>query len=81
MRLFDIGRSYERLCALFGGQNITFRIDDPKSLNPLWGVVTMQDLTEAMPLLKTLIRQMAYPLTPEEDTPAYEYSLIEQACT
>ena len=78
-RLIDVGRSYARFCELMGGENIIFQPDAPMSLNPFSDVITDQDLSELMPMLKDLIRLMAYPNQSEDQTPAYEYQLIEKA--
>lgn len=78
-RVVDVGRSYHRYCEVIGGQNIVFTPDDPVSLNPFSALRTEQDLDEMMPMLKDLLRLMAYPLTPESTTPAYQYSLLEKA--
>ena len=79
VRLVDVGRSYARFCEVMGGENIIFSPDSPMSLNPFTGIRTESDLNEMMPMLKDLLRLMAYPLTPEAETPAYEYQLIEKA--
>lgn len=78
-RLIDVGRSYQRFCEVMGGENIVFSNDNPMSLNPFSDIKTEDDLNEMMPMLKDLLRLMAYPLTSEEDTPAYQYQLIEKA--
>lgn len=78
-RLIDVGRSYARFCTVMGGENIVFSAADPVSLNPFTNIKTEDDLNEMMPMLKDLLRLMAYPLTPEEETPAYQYQLLEKA--
>lgn len=78
-RLIDVGRSYARFCEVMGGENIIFSPENPMSLNPFTGIRTEADLNEMMPMLKDLLRLMAYPLTAEEDTPAYQYQLLEKA--
>lgn len=78
-RLIDVGRSYERFCTVMGGENIVFSADNPVSLNPFTAIETEADLNEMMPMLKDLLRLMAYPLTAEEETPAYQYQLLEKA--
>lgn len=80
-RLIDVGRSYARFCEVMGGENIVFSPDNPMSLNPFTDIQTEKDLGEMMPMLKDLLRLMAFPLTPEEDTPAYQYQLLEKAIT
>jgi len=79
VRLIDVGRSYHRLCTIMGGQNIVFSPEHPVSLNPFSNIHDQEDLNELMPMLKDLLRLMAYPLTPEEETPAFQYQLIEKA--
>lgn len=80
-RLIDVGRSYARFCETMGGENIVFSPESPLSLNPFTDIKGESDLNEMMPMLKDLLRLMAYPLTAEEDTPAYQYQLIEKAIT
>jgi conjugal transfer ATP-binding protein TraC len=80
-RLIDVGRSYFRFCERIGGQNIVFSPDNPVSLNPFSGIKTTADLDEMMPMLKDLLRQMAFQLTPAEMTPSWEYAAIEDAIT
>jgi conjugal transfer ATP-binding protein TraC len=78
-RLIDVGRSYYRFCEVMGGENLVFSPDSPMSLNPFTDIKTQEDLNELMPMLKELLRLMAYPLTPEAQTPAYQYQLLEKA--
>lgn len=78
-RLIDVGRSYYRICEIMGGQNMVFSPDNPVSLNPFSGLTSQIDLDEMMPMIKDLLRQMAYPLTPEEETPAWQYAAIEES--
>jgi conjugal transfer ATP-binding protein TraC len=80
-RIIDVGRSYYRFCSVMGGQNVVFSPDNPMSLNPFTGIKTSADLDEMMPMLKDLLRQMAFQLTPEEKTPSWEYAAIEDAIT
>jgi conjugal transfer ATP-binding protein TraC len=80
-RLIDVGRSYQRFCEVMGGENIVFSADNPMSLNPFTGIKTEADLHEMMPMLKDLLRLMAYPLTAEDLTPSYQYQLLEKAIT
>lgn len=81
VRLIDVGRSYYRFCERIGGQNIVFDAENPVSLNPFTGIRTADQLNEMLPMLKDLLRLMAYPLTPEAETPAFQYQLIEEAIT
>lgn len=78
-RLIDVGRSYERFCEVMGGENVVFSPESPMSLNPFTGIKSEADLNEMMPMLKDLLRLMAFPLTAEEETPAYQYQLLEKA--
>lgn len=78
-RIIDVGRSYYRFCETAGGENIVFSPESPQSLNPFTGINTEEDLNEMLPMLKDLLRLMAYPLTPEEETPAFQYQLLEKA--
>lgn len=80
-RLIDVGRSYHRFCTVMGGENLVFDAEKPRSLNPFSDIHTPADLNELMPMLKELLRLMAYPLTPQEDTPAFQYVLLEHAIT
>lgn len=80
-RIIDVGRSYARFCEIMGGQNLVFSPDSPVSLNPFTGIQNEENLNEMMPMLKDLLRLMAYPLTPEAETPAYQYQLLEKAIT
>lgn len=79
VRLIDVGRSYAKFCARMGGENIVFSPDNPMSLNPFSDVDTPDKLNELAPMLKDLLRQMAYPLTAEEDTPGWQYAALEEA--
>lgn len=80
-RLIDVGRSYYRFCQVMGGENLVFSPDSPVSLNPFTGIQSREDLHELMPMLKDLLRLMAYPITPEDKTPSYQYQLLEKAIT
>lgn len=77
--IIDVGRSYWRVCERLGGQNLVFDPRHPVSLNPFSGLKTQEDLNEMMPVLKAMLRQMAWPLQADEDTPAWEYQAIEMA--
>lgn len=52
----DIGRSYEKLCDIAGGQFITFSADSKICLNPF---TLVKDLSDEMPMLKSIVAQMA----------------------
>ena len=78
-RIIDVGRSYWRFCEVLGGTNMVFSASNPVSLNPFYNLDRRSDLDEMLPMLKAMLRQMAYPLQAEEDTPAWEYAAIEAA--
>lgn len=79
VRIIDVGRSYSRFCHQVGGQELIFDPRNPVSLNPFTGVTTKEDLAEMLPILKAMLRQMAFPLQAEQDTPAWEYQALEAA--
>lgn len=84
VRIFDVGRSYKRFASVMGGTILEFNPDNPVSLNPFSGIKTHADLFELMPMLKSLIRQMAFPLSDDESMETqfnWEYQAIEQAIT
>jgi conjugal transfer ATP-binding protein TraC len=78
-RVIDVGRSYFRFIETIGGQNLVFSPNSPISLNPFYGIKDENQLHELVPMAKDLIRQMAYPATPEDAVPAWEYAAIEHA--
>lgn len=78
-RIIDVGRSYAAICETMGGQLLEFKMDKPISLNPFTGVRTQIQLNEMMPILKDLLRLMAFPITPEERVPPEQYQLLEEA--
>lgn len=77
--IIDVGRSYWRICERLGGQNLVFDLKHPLSLNPFSGIRTQEDLNEMMPVLKSMLKQMAWPLQEDADTPSWEYQAIELA--
>jgi len=79
VRVIDVGRSYTRFCEIMGGQTVVFDPEHPISVNPFSGISSEEALLELMPMLQDLVRLMAYPLTPEDQTPAFEYKLIAKA--
>lgn len=84
VRIFDVGRSYKRFASVNGGVILEFTPENPVSLNPFSGIATHGDLNELMPVLKSLIRQMAFPLSTDESMETqfnWEYQAIEQAIT
>ncbi|MEX3984239.1 TraC family protein [Paraburkholderia sp. EG287A] len=84
VRIFDVGRSYKRFASVMGGTILEFNPENPVSLNPYSGIKTHGELYELMPMLKSLIRQMAFPLSTDESMETqfnWEYQAIEQAIT
>jgi conjugal transfer ATP-binding protein TraC len=84
VRIFDVGRSYKRFASVMGGSILEFSPDNPVSLNPFSGISNHGELYELMPMLKSLIRQMAFPLTDDDSFETqfnWEYAAIEQAIT
>lgn len=84
VRIFDVGRSYKRFASVMGGSILEFSPDNPVSLNPYSGIKNHGELYELMPMLKSLIRQMAFPLTDDDSFETqfnWEYAAIEQAIT
>lgn len=69
--IIDVGRSYEKLCRILGGQYIEFTPNSDLCLNPFDMVM---DLDEDMSLIKPLIGQMIQPSAPLSD---YELAQIE----
>lgn len=84
VRIFDVGRSYKRFASVMGGSILEFTPENPVSLNPFSGITNHGELWELMPMLKSLIRQMAFPLTDDDSFETqfnWEYAAIEQAIT
>lgn len=84
VRIFDVGRSYKRFASINGGAILEFSPENPQSLNPFAGITNHGELYELMPMLKSLIRQMAFPLSDDESMETqfnWEYQAIEQAIT
>lgn len=71
--VMDIGRSYEKLCGLAGGEFVVFDEKSGISLNPFSRV---SDIDEDMELLKPLFAQMA---SPSEKIGDLGKSLLEEA--
>ena len=71
--IIDVGRSYEKLCALLGGEFIVFSPESSICINPFTHV---QDLDEEMALLKPLLARMA---SSEGRVGDVEASLLERA--
>lgn len=84
VRIFDVGRSYKRFASVMGGVILEFTPENPVSLNPFSDITTHGDLYELMPMMKSLIRQMAFPLTDDDNFETqfnWEFAAIEQAIT
>ena len=84
VRIFDVGRSYKRFASVMGGVILEFTPEHPVSLNPFSDISTHGDLYELMPMMKSLIRQMAFPLTDDDNFETqfnWEFAAIEQAIT
>ena len=84
VRIFDVGRSYKRFASIMGGVILEFSPEAPLSLNPFSDIATHSDLYELMPMLKSLVRQMAFPLSTDDSMETqfnWEYQAIEQAIT
>lgn len=84
VRIFDVGRSYKRFASVMGGAVLEFSPENPVSLNPFSDISNHGELYELMPMLKSLLRQMAFPLTDDDSFETqfnWEYAAIEQAIT
>lgn len=71
--IIDVGRSYEKLAKLVGGQFLEFKPDSDVRLNPFSMVL---DLSEEMDVLKPLVAQMAMPNSHCDDL---QKAIIEEA--
>lgn len=71
--IIDVGRSYMNTTKVLGGQFIEFRPDKDICINPF---PLISDIDEELPLLKSVICQMASPSRVTDDL---ENSYIEQA--
>lgn len=69
----DVGRSYERLCRLIGGQFIEFKPDIRICLNPFSNI---NDIDEEMSVIRPVVEQMAMP---NAKCDALQKALIEEA--
>lgn len=74
VRIIDVGRSYQNLSGLIGGQVIEYDLNNPRSINPFWGVANEQELAEMLPMFKSMLTLMAYP---RHEPPAWEYQNLE----
>lgn len=64
--IIDIGRSFEKLCHVMGGQYIEFTTDANIRLNP-FSLVNEETIDEDMEMLVPLFAQMISPSTPLDD--------------
>ncbi|WP_018079401.1 type IV secretion system protein TraC [Thiobacillus denitrificans] len=71
--IIDVGRSYMNTTKVLGGQFIEFSADKDICINPF---PLVNDIDEELPLLKSVICQMASPSRPTDDL---ENSYVEQA--
>lgn len=79
VRVIDAGRSYQRLAELVGGENLEFNPRERKSLNPFYGIKSMEDLREDIPTLQELLMMMAFPRgTPDDWTSEQMAEAIER---
>lgn len=69
--ILDVGRSYEKLCRLLGGQYLEFTADSNICLNPF---SMISDLSEEMQLVRPMIAQMISPSRALDD---YELTQLE----
>lgn len=74
-RIIDVGRSYQNLCELLGGQIIEYDMNNPRSINPFWGIEQRDELDEMLPMFKAILTLMAYP---RHEPPAWEYQAMER---
>lgn len=72
--MIDKGGSYRRLNQLLGGQEIRFDPNNPKSLNPFWGIDTREDFKENFRMLAEVVKIMCFP---NGMPPAFENRQIE----
>ena len=71
--VFDVGRSYFKLCKLLGGEFMEFSEDSNICLNPFTHVT---DIDEDLDVLKALIGKMA---SPGATLSAYQMASVEEA--
>lgn len=64
VRMIDVGESYKRLCDILGGSELTFDINDPKSINPFYGVWKLEEAEEMVPIWVDLVEMMAFQKEP-----------------
>lgn len=71
--IIDVGRSYENMCRLVGGQFIEFTEDSALSFNPF---ALIEDIDEDMEMVRPILARM---ISPNEVLPQYELSQLEIA--
>ena len=59
--IIDIGRSYERLCHMLGGEFIEIKLDDPVCLNPFSQINGWDELEEYLEFLVDFIYMLGAP--------------------
>ena len=59
--IIDIGRSYERLCHMLGGEFIEIKMDDPVCLNPFSQIEGWDELEEYLEFLVDFIYMLGAP--------------------
>lgn len=69
--IIDVGRSYEKLCKMLGGQYIEFTDDANLSINPF---SLIEDIDKDMEMIKPVVAQMISPSRPLID---YELAQLE----
>jgi conjugal transfer ATP-binding protein TraC len=76
--VLDVGRSYEKMCSMIGGQQIEFSKDSHICLNPFSKIRIddQEDKETAFSFIKSIIASMA---APSSQTTDYENALIERA--
>jgi conjugal transfer ATP-binding protein TraC len=76
--VLDVGRSFEKTCALLGGQFIEFKAKTPLCLNPFSSLPdqNLEDTDDALSMLKPVLLMMA---SPHQSLDGIAPSLMEQA--
>lgn len=59
--IIDIGRSYERLCHMLGGEFIEIKMDEPICLNPFSQVESWEELEEYLEFLVDFVYMLGAP--------------------
>lgn len=75
--VIDVGRSFEKLCGLLGGQQIEFSLDSSICLNPFSRISESKEERDAeFSFLKSIIGCMS---APTQGTTDYQNAIIERA--